>query len=604
MSELFSNKTTAIFFGLQPRAIQSMLDFDYVCERKPSIKAIVRPQGSGKHKCFFGDKEIFIPIFKTLKEAMNAFPKTTVLVNFASMRSAFQPSIKAIKSKNIKTIAIIAEGIPERQTRILLSTAKKNKKTIIGPATVGGISAGNFRIGNTGGTIENIIESKLYRPGSVGLVTKSGGLANELFRTITENSNGIVEGIAIGGDRFPGSTFLDHCLRFEKNPKIKLIVLLGELGGGDELEVAKAIKNKKIKKPVIAWVSGTCAKFFPTEVQFGHAGAKANTQKESAEFKLKELKKAGAIIPKSFNELGKTIKREFKKLKKQGLIKKTIEKKPKKIPLDFKEALRKKIIRKNTNFTCSISDERGKEVTYNKVPLSSIATGKHPIGRAIGLLWFKKDLPEYACKYLELCVTLTADHGPAVSGAHNTIVASRAGKDLVAAVCSGLLTIGTRFGGAIEDSAKTFEDAHKKGLSPKEFVEQMKKTGKYIPGIGHRVKSVRNPDKRVEILKAFAKKHFKSTKYLDFALKVEKITTKKKENLILNVDGCIAQTFLDFAYGSGIFTKKETKEILDTNALNGIFVLARTIGLIAHSIDQKRIKEKLYRHPWEDILYL
>src|SRR3989344_3533797 len=77
----------------------------------------------------------------------------------------------------------------------------------------------------------------------------------------------------------------------------------------------------------------------------------------------------------------------------------------------------------------------------------------------------------------------------------------------------------------------------------------MKQQGIPIPGIGHRIKSIRNPDKRVELLKEFAKQHFPSTKYLDYALQVEKITTKKAENLILNVDGCMAALFLD-ALGS------------------------------------------------------
>ena len=90
--------------------------------------------------------------------------------------------------------------------------------------------AGAFKIGNTAGTIENIIASKLYRPGCVGFVSKSGGMLNEAFNIISRNSSGIYEGIAIGGDRYPGSTMLDHILRYEANPEIKMIACLGELG--------------------------------------------------------------------------------------------------------------------------------------------------------------------------------------------------------------------------------------------------------------------------------------------------------------------------------------------------------------------------------------
>jgi ATP citrate (pro-S)-lyase len=85
-----------------------------------------------------------------------------------------------------------------------------------------------------------------------------------------------------------------------------------------------------------------------------------------------------------------------------------------------------------------------------------------------------------------MCVMLCADHGPCVSGAHNTIVTARAGKDLVSSLVSGLLTIGPRFGGAIDDAARYFKDAYDRGLSPYDFVESMKKKGIRVPGIGHR----------------------------------------------------------------------------------------------------------------------
>ena len=90
-------------------------------------------------------------------------------------------------------------------------------------------------------------------------------------------------GIAIGGDVFPGSTLSDHCLRYQNIPDIKLIVVLGELGGHDEYSLVDALKSGQISKPVVAWVSGTCAKLFKSEVQFGHAGAKSGGASESAQ---------------------------------------------------------------------------------------------------------------------------------------------------------------------------------------------------------------------------------------------------------------------------------------------------------------------------------
>jgi ATP citrate (pro-S)-lyase len=189
-----------------------------------------------------------------------------------------------------------------------------------------------------------------------------------------------------------------------------------------------------------------------------------------------------------------------------------------------------------------------------------------------------------------------------VSGTHNTIVATRAGKDLISSVASGMLTIGPRFGGAIDGAAQSFSDAFDRGLTPSEFIEEMKKKGENIQGIGHLIKSLNNPDKRVTILKDYAKKHFKATPLLNYALEVEKLTTTKKDNLILNVDGCIGICFVDLMRTE--MSKQESDEYVKMGALNGLFVVGRTIGMTAHFLDQKRLKQGLYRHPWDDITYM
>ncbi|MFH1200260.1 MAG: citrate/2-methylcitrate synthase, partial [Candidatus Micrarchaeota archaeon] len=461
-----------------------------------------------------------------------------------------------------------------------------------------------FRIANSGGTIENIAACKLHRKGSVGLVSKSGGLLNEMFNIIARNSDGAAQGIAIGGDKFPGSTLLEHALRYEADPEIKMMVVLGELGGTGEYEIADAIKTGKITKPVVAWVTGTCAAIFPSEVQFGHAGAKSGSQKESAQEKNQALKEAGAVVPQSFDGLGDAIKQAFEALKKKGVIKEITETEPPKLPVDYAVALKTGLVRKPTSFVSSISDERGTEVAYNGVPISKVVADGMGIGDVIGLLWFKKKLPPYASKFVELCLIISADHGPAVSGAHNAIVASRAGKDVISSLCSGLLTIGPRFGGALDDAARYFKQARDSGILPQEFVDGMKKKGILIPGIGHRIKSVANPDERVTQLKAYAKRHFKSTAYLDYALDVEKITTAKRNNLILNVDGCMAVLWLDLMTSCGEFSDDEVKDMVDAGFFNGLFALGRSIGLIGHALDQKRLAQPLYRHPWDDILFL
>lgn len=548
--------------------------------------------------------QVLIPVFQNLKEAVTKHQVASVLVNFASFRSVFSSVSEALDhSDRIKTVAIIAEGVPESQTRRLNKMAADKGVGIIGPATVGGIKPGCFRIGNTGGMLDNIVMSKLYRPGSVAYVSKSGGMSNELNNIICRNSDGVFEGVAIGGDRYPGSRFIDHLLRYNDNPSVKMLVLLGEVGGVDEYEICEAVKSGRISKPLIAWCIGTCASIFPFEVQFGHAGALARGNLETAKAKNAALKEAGAHVPANFVEFGDKIKEVYEKLVDSGALIPAPEPETPKIPMDYTWAKRLGLVRKPANFVSSISDDRGDELMYAGIKISEVFKEDMGVGGVLSLLWFRRQLPRYATKFIEMILMVTADHGPAVSGAHNTIVCARAGKDLVSSLASGLLTIGPRFGGALDDAAAMFSEASDHGVSAASFVKDMRLKNKLIMGIGHKIKSLSNPDMRVEIIKNYALEHFPDNKVLNFALEVEQVTTKKRSNLILNVDGCIAVCFVDLMRSCGAFTDEEADELVANGCLNGLFVLGRSMGFIGHFLDQRRLKQGLYRHPTEDITY-
>jgi ATP citrate (pro-S)-lyase len=273
------------------------------------------------------------------------------------------------------------------------------------------------------------------------------------------------------------------------------------------------------------------------------------------------------------------------------------------VPMDYAWAKGLGLVRKPAAFVSSISDDRGEELMYAGIPISRVFAEDLGIGGVVSLLWFRRRLPAYATKFIEMVMMVAADHGPAVAGAHNTIVTARAGKDLISSLVSGLLTIGPRFGGALDEAALQFSAAYDAGTGPAAFVKDMRTANKLIMGIGHKVKSIHNPDKRVSILKAYALEHFPSTDMLKYALEVEKVTTAKRENLILNVDGLIAVSFVDLIRGCGAFTRDEAEETLASGFLNGLFVVARSIGFIGHFLDQKRLKQELYRHPTDDITY-
>ncbi|RSH86479.1 citrate synthase [Apiotrichum porosum] len=599
----FDETTRSFVFGLQPRAIQGMLDFDFSCGRKtPSVAAMIYPFG-GHHiqKFYWGTKETLLPVYTTVAEAIKKHPDVDCVVNFASSRSVYSATLEILSFPQIKSIGIIAEGVPERHAREILHLAEEKGVMIIGPATVGGIKPGCFRIGNTGGMMDNLISCKLYRPGSVGYVSKSGGMSNELNNILAQQTNGVYEGIAIGGDRYPGTSFIDHILRYQADPECKLILLLGEVGGTEEYRVIEAVKSGVITKPIVAWAIGTCAKMFTSEVQFGHAGSMANSDLETADAKNRAMRAAGFIVPETFEDLPDVLKVVYDKLVENGTIVPKPEQEPPQIPMDYQWASKLGLIRKPAAFISTISDERGQELMYAGMRISDVFKEDIGIGGVISLLWFKRRLPAFACKFIEMVLQLTADHGPAVSGAMNTIITARAGKDLISSLVAGLLTIGDRFGGALDGAAAEFSRGVQSGLSPREFVDSMRKANKLIPGIGHKIKSKTNPDLRVVLVVDYVRKHFPSHRTLDFALAVEDVTTQKSNTLILNVDGAIAASFCDLLYGCGAFTEEEATEYLRNGTLNGLFVLGRSMGFIGHYLDQKSLKQPLYRHPADDI---
>ena len=172
---MFTKNSFACIYGLQTGAAQHMLDFDFLSGREASVLCFVNPgKKYALQKLFYGDKEILVPSFSDFENIPTSISeKLDTLVNFASFRSAQKSTLQAMDTGYFKNIIIIAEGIPERHTLEIIEKNKELGLNIIGPATVGAMSAGVFRAGNTGGSLENIIDSRLYEAGNVGFVSKS-----------------------------------------------------------------------------------------------------------------------------------------------------------------------------------------------------------------------------------------------------------------------------------------------------------------------------------------------------------------------------------------------------------------------------------------------
>ena len=568
-------------------AAKRMAEFSYLCGLEPAVTSFVYPPDAGKTVDLpFGSQFVSVPVYKTLKEATANHPESNTVLVYIGANRAYGGCMEALDNPSIKFVSMITEGVPEKDAKLLIKHSKKVGKLLNGPSAIGIMSAGECRLGVIGGEYNNLKLSKLHRQGSFGVITKSGGLSNEIMWMLSQFADGSTTTIGIGGDAYPCTDFVTYLEMFEKDPKTKAVVIVGEMGGDLEEKAAAWYGASPRRIKLIAVVSGFCQESLPKGMKFGHAGAKEGQHGEgSARYKSDILKKAGVIVPPTFGDLGPTIKRVYEDLKATGQIAEMEEiplSKLPDLPRKVEEVIKAGDVQIEPLFKTTISDDRGDEPLYCGYAASELINKGYEIPHIIGLLWAKRLISDKEAEVIRRIIMLSADHGPCVSGALTTIIAACAGIGMSQAVAAGLIMIGPRFGGAVTDASKWFNYGlvHYPNDIPG-FLAYMKQNVGPVPGIGHRVKSVKNPDKRVAELKKCVKDLGLRSPHLDYALEVERTTTAKKDTLILNVDGCIACVLTDLGF--------------QAESLNGFFILARTIGMIGHWIDQKREGGRLIR---------
>lgn len=567
-------------------AAKRMAEFRYMIKQPLNVSAFVYPPDAGKtNEIVCGTELVAVPIYKTVAEATANHPEINTSLVYIGANRAYEGSLDALNDPKIQTVSMITEGVPEKDAKLLGKHARKLGKVFNGPSSIGVVSAGECRLGVIGGAFDNLTACKLYRPGSFGVITKSGGLSNEIIWICSQFADGITTAIGIGGDAYPGTDYVSYLEMFENDPQTKAVVIVGEMGGDLEERAAEWYGAKKRRIKLLAVVSGFCQESLPKGMKFGHAGAKEGLKGEgSARAKSEALKKSGALVPETFGALGPAIKATHEELLKSGEVKAIPDLAPAdvpRLPKTVAEAKKDGEVLVAPLIRSTISDDRGDEPYYQGYPASELINAGYDIPHIIGLLWDNRLVTKQEAEIIKRILMLSADHGPCVSGALTTVIAACAGIGLSQAVAAGMIMIGPRFGGAVTDAGRWFKYAIDNKLSVEDFLAYMKKNVGPVPGIGHRVKSLKNPDKRVKELVGHVKSLGINTPHLDFALEVEKITSVKKDNLILNVDGTMAAVLVDIGF--------------PVDSLNGFFILARTIGMIGHWTDQKRQGSRLIR---------
>ncbi|MDW7661881.1 MAG: hypothetical protein SCL54_10730 [Bacillota bacterium] len=243
-----------------------------------------------------GQSVVGIPVYDSVKEAVKQHALNTSLL-FVAPSLVETAAMEAIDG-GIKEIIILADGVPVHNTMRLLSYGSKNGVRIIGPNTPGLVYPGFSSIG-----IMPAWLSHVFKPGEIGIVSRSGSLGNEASYQVVQAGFGISHFIGIGGDLLVGTTTVEVLEEFEKNDDIKGVVLVGELGGNMEEQAAGFIRT--MHKPVVALIAGKAS---PIGVSMGHAGAIVEGTEGSVESKQKILAENGAYIANTPFEIGALLK--------------------------------------------------------------------------------------------------------------------------------------------------------------------------------------------------------------------------------------------------------------------------------------------------------
>lgn len=243
------------------------------------------------------------PIFNSVREAKDEFPEINATAIFVPPFAAKEAILEAIEN-GIALINVIVERIPIKDIAYCLAVAKEKNIKIIGPSSLGFISPGIGRIGVVGGPLVN----EIFQLGSIGIISRSGGMTNELAWQIRKAGMGQSTAIHVGGDLLMGTTYADLLKLFQMDDQTKAVVIFGEHGGGYEFEIVDLIKSGNYTKPLAIYIGGKFANLFPEGMNIGHAGAIVG-RGQSAEEKEKALKDVGVMIAHSYEDLAILIKK-------------------------------------------------------------------------------------------------------------------------------------------------------------------------------------------------------------------------------------------------------------------------------------------------------
>jgi succinyl-CoA synthetase alpha subunit len=233
------------------------------------------------------------PVFNSVNEAVEELDPNASII-FVPAKFCKESIIESAEA-GIKLIVCITEGIPILDMLEVKKRIDDLGVRLIGPNCPGVITPGEAKLG--------IMPGNIHKPGSIGIISRSGTLTYEAVKQTTDLGFGQSSCVGIGGDPIPGSSFIDMLKLFEDDDQTEAIVLVGEIGGNAEEAAAEYIKNN-VTKPVISYIAGQTA---PAGKRMGHAGAIIAGGKGTAKDKIEKLKECGVHIADNLVSIGSKV---------------------------------------------------------------------------------------------------------------------------------------------------------------------------------------------------------------------------------------------------------------------------------------------------------
>jgi succinyl-CoA synthetase alpha subunit len=255
-----------------------------------------------------GGRDVYgVPVYDTVAEAVRQAGRVDGSVITVPAPFVRDAAFEAIEN-GVKLLVVVTERTPRYEVAQVTELAKMRGVRVIGPNCLGIISPGKSKMGGIGGPAANTRQA--YRPGSVGVMSRSGGMATEISNSLTAAGLGQSTTVSIGGDPIIGSTYAELMPLFEADPETEAIAIYSEPGGAMDAQLSAWVQENRSRLPIVAFMAGKFMDKMPG-MRFGHAGTIVEGKADTAAEKIRRLEEAGISVVQEIGDIPAVVKQRL-----------------------------------------------------------------------------------------------------------------------------------------------------------------------------------------------------------------------------------------------------------------------------------------------------